>query len=74
MLLGQKTRVSGTTASEDAGYSEQAEARDNMPARILDTDRCSTIVTSPEETKKENVWKEGKDSGAIAQQQDACLT
>lgn len=73
MLPGQKTRVSGTTASEDAGSSEQAEARENMPARILDTDRCSTIVTNPEETKKENVWKAGEEGGDIAQRQDACL-
>lgn len=40
MLPGLKTRVSGTTVSEDADSLEQAEAGDDMPVRILNTDRC----------------------------------
>lgn len=40
MLPGLKTRVSGTTVSEDAGPLEQAEAGDDMPVRILSTDSC----------------------------------
>lgn len=54
--------------------TQSRQRREITPARILDTDRCSTIVTSPEETKKENVWKVDEEGGAIAQQQDACLT
>lgn len=41
VLPGLKTRVSRTTVSEDASCLEQAEAGDDMPVRILNTDSVS---------------------------------